>query len=303
MASKAGKLAVSIGVTSLLAGGVFSLSGLLSAVSGSETTQLAAANTSAAIAAEAIAQARENPVLEIVWKSNGSTRTLASWSQDVLKKHAKRVDRRELDPITGEVARWSGVPFKDLLEEALAPLSVDDRAVVDLVEIQGPIGIEAYVPRAFIQKYNYLLSFDRDGGGLGPRGPFYAVVPWTSQSGVKSEWIPIRKFFVPGIHRIVLTNLKDRYGFAYLQARKDPLALRGEKIFVRNCLGCHSTAKWPKNSVISSEVVVLGIIGAHRTLIQGTPPFSELDRKALNTYINAADINHPTLVKGSEVQN
>jgi hypothetical protein len=41
---------------------------------------------------------------------------------------------------------------------------------------------------------------------------------------------------------VELTSYQERLGSHFLKRRTDPAALRGEKLFVQNCMACHFSA-------------------------------------------------------------
>src|SRR5690606_17381988 len=103
---------------------------------------------------------------------------------------------------------------------------------------------EALVPRSFIVKHPLILALSREGKPLEELGPVYSVPPWSSRaSQVAAEGLPVEVFFVRAVSEVVLTNLRSRFGGLYLRRRGDPIAMRGQQVFVQSCATCHAAGQ------------------------------------------------------------
>ena len=164
--------------------------------------------------------------------------TLASYSLDELKKR-KSSDLNEVDPETQSKARFQGVSLSDVVNEALGSLSVEERAHIDLLVMEGENGRTAYMPKAFVVKYPSIqLALKKDGRDLAQQAP-RVVLPATSSSKIQKESLILEPLYLSGLKSITFTSYEDRFGAFLLKRRTDPAAMRGEKLFLQNCVGCH----------------------------------------------------------------
>jgi len=227
----------------------------------------------------------------VVWTATQASQAPTVFSSADLT-HIKRLSSSETDPETGKSVHWDGISLGDLIDRTMKSISNEKKAQIDLVVLKTADGAEALVPRSFIVKYPMMLANRKDHKAL---TGFESVAPWTSQSKVKAEGLPLETYFLKGITQVELGNYRERYGSVYLKSRKEPTALRGEKIFIQNCLSCHNGAKGEK-----------GITEARRYMDQhptvaGAPKLDERDRRSLKTYLetyqaeNAAPV--PTAAK------
>ncbi len=188
----------------------------------------------------------------------------------------------------------------------MSTLSVEEKAYVDLVIVRNDQDERALIPRAFINKYPLYLAMSRDGKSLGADGPLYSVAPWTSNSRIRTEGLSLEALFVPRVSKIELTNYRDQFGAMYLKRRTDPAAIRGEKLFVQNCLACHHSqgaaagvslaSVSAKASAPSAAPSVAEISGSQKSrnlassghpAIKGAPKLESKDIRALTSYLDA----------------
>jgi hypothetical protein len=221
------------------------------------------------------------PLLTVVLKSPAGEKPLKSWDADTIRK-LKSQSSHERDPETGQVVSWKGVSLSALIDQALEGVSIGEKAQIDLVILRNGSGTQAFVPRSLISHYPVLLAWDR-GGGLGPRGPWYSVVPWTSNPKILHENLPLERYFVPGLVEVELTNYRNLYSAYFLARRTDPSAIRGEKIFVQNCMGCHAPAQVPQITTTDPANRVVATQGEHST-VKGAPKLGDRDWRALMSY-------------------
>ena len=71
-----------------------------------------------------------------------------------------------------------------------------------------------------------------------------SIVPWTSKSKTKSEALPLETYFLYRREpKWSSRTTHERFANLFLKRRTEPLAMRGEKIFVYSCLACHGNAQ------------------------------------------------------------
>lgn len=157
----------------------------------------------------------------------------------------KRSISREKDPKSGKVLRSEGVLLTQLIDQALEKLPLENRAQIDLIVLKNTSGQQAMVPRALMIKYPLLIAFHQDVASKQEYGPLSVVVPWTSRPKILSEDLPLEKFFVSHLAQVELTNYRHQFGALFLKRRTDPKAMRGEKLFVQSCAGCHEAGRTP----------------------------------------------------------
>jgi hypothetical protein len=222
--------------------------------------------------------------LDVVWKVNGNAKQLKRWSQLELKQW-KVESRREKDPETQSLETWQGIGLVNLVNIALLEITPDERAGVDLIVLKGRSSggsriapKNVMVPRSYANRFPMLIALSKNGGGLNERGPFYSVVPWSSVPSSSSVRTPVGSLFLRSIHEIVLTNYKDHFGDFFLKRRTNPLAIRGETVFVKTCLGCHALKQTPKFEALAGY-------DSHGK-VNGFPHVSSLDELGLKSYIN-----------------
>lgn len=128
-----------------------------------------------------------------------------------------------------------GDSLKTILEEVTQKLTVEERAQVDLVELSEK-GMEQKIllPRALIGKVSKL------GVERNKEGKVTITFPQDSGKRFESEGVFLPSFTKKEFTEVRLTSYSDRYGKFLLKRRTDPAAMRGEKLFVQNCLGCHT---------------------------------------------------------------
>jgi hypothetical protein len=219
--------------------------------------------------------------------SDRGEKALKSWDLPTFQK-LKGMSTREKDPETGEVVNWRGVSLSYLVDQALDGLSIEEKAKVDLVILRNSAGQQAFVPRSFIQHYPVLLAWERGSRGpLGQRGPWYSIVPWTSKPKILEENLPLERYFVPSLAEVELTNYRNLYGAFLLKRKTDPSAVRGEKLFVQNCMGCHTPNQVPQIAISDpGKSPVIASQGEH-SMVKGAPRLADRQWRALINYFDA----------------
>jgi len=229
------------------------------------------------------AQALSTDSVKVVWQSPEGEKALGDFHLAELPASAHKKSQ-EKDPVMGDVVSWEGYLLSSLVEKAWSQLSVDQRATVDLIILKGRDGARAAIPRVIVDKNPMLLAVKRKGQEIGTRGPVYSVVPWTSQSKLKQEPLPWEHYFVAGVEQVELTNSHSVYNGYFLTKRSDPRAVRGERVFVQGCIGCHDSTIETSKKREHALTLAKGI--EHKPIV-GVPHFSEADQKALQTYFKA----------------
>jgi hypothetical protein len=231
----------------------------------------------------------EDSALSVTIESAGTSRELKGWDLEALGKLPQRTKREK--GVDGQLSRWRGPLLSTVIDDAMSSLTAEQRATVDLVVLKNSQGEKAMVPRSFVQRLSPVLALSRNGRALGPQGPIYSVPPWTTEaSSVEKEDLPVRTFFVAGVSEIVLTNYHARFSAYFLKRKTDPLAMRGEKIFVQSCTGCHAVGHGPGLADLVAPAFIQksrGLASGRHPTIQGVPPMSSRDHRALGSYFDA----------------
>jgi hypothetical protein len=234
----------------------------------------------AVLAIPTVGHSADDESLKVVWLGPQGEQVLGNFKLSELPASARKKSK-EQDPQGGEVVQWEGYLLSALIEHAWSALSVDQRATVDLILLKGKDGASASVPRVIVDKNPVILAVKRKGQPLGARGPIFSVAPWTSQSKLKQEPLPWERYFVSNVQEIVLTNAQTEYGNYFLSKRSDPRALRGERLFVQGCVGCHDSSV----SADKKKPYALTLAkGVEHKAVPGLPHFSANDQKALQSY-------------------
>jgi mono/diheme cytochrome c family protein len=182
------------------------------------------------IGSVAAAEASSSPTISVVWQRSGGQgeQILKAFSSGELKA-LKSGKLREKGPGSDRAVEWKGPLLGSLLDDAMKSLNAEAKSQIDLVVLKGSKGEQAWIPRAFLTRYPMLLAQP----GLD------SVVPVSSRPKVQGEELPHDTYWIRGVQRVELTNYREQFGRFYLKRRTDPAAVRGEKVFVQNCLGCH----------------------------------------------------------------
>jgi hypothetical protein len=187
-------------------------------------------------------------------------------------------DSRHLEP------RGRGVVLSKLLDDAMAGLTAEARSQVDLVILKGDDGRQASIPRAFITKVPMRIVVE---GGKGSQTRFRAVVPEYGRVRSLREDLPWGTYEVPAVSRVELTSYQTLWGSQFLKRRTDPAALRGEKLFVQNCMSCHASAvpEWKGKGPGFAQALPQAL--SRHPQIQGLKPLDGRSSRALVSYWTA----------------
>ncbi len=202
----------------------------------------------------------------------------------------KKASSREAEVETGKTALWAGILLSEVVDKATEQLPVDQRARFDLIVLKGAKS-QAYLPRSLIQKYPILLARQRDGKDI--QG-FQVILPWTSRPKIRAEeYLPLESYFVSDLKALELTSYSTVFAGNFLKRKTDPSALRGEKIFLQNCMGCHGPGGVKELSVSSLTAesararVLASAKGEGHMMARGVKQFTERDKRAILSFLDA----------------
>lgn len=225
------------------------------------------------------------PVVKAILTNSGTRQDLGLWSPSD-SRHFKRVTTQEKDPQNGKLAKWDGVLISKLLDKVIGNLPLESRAQIDLVVLSSRSGKTAYIPRALITKYPMMLAATGDS--------VHSVVPWTSSPRILKEGLPLDSFYLSEVTQVELTNYKEKFKSYLLKRRTDPSAMRGEKLFVQNCMNCHANTM---SDVISHPLR----LDPHPTGFF-TSKLTDRDRKSLSRYAEAHRSENPVTVSEAAIR-
>jgi hypothetical protein len=210
---------------------------------------------------------------------SGPEQMLKTWDPSGLG-NLKAASSLEKDPVSGRMTRYKGVLLSQLLEKTVAGLSAERRAQVDLLVFKSASGGTVLMPRSVVTQYPVLVALREGKASI--------VMPWTSKSKIMKECLPIESYFVSDLTGIELSNYNERYTSVFLKRRTDPLAMRGEKMFVQNCVGCHSETAKPTLADLSAETPSRRLASeGHPATVKGAPHLDDRARRALVSYLEA----------------
>ena len=186
----------------------------------------------------------EDPAFRLTATVNapGVHQDLKVWALHDLARF-KHAIARERDPRSGKVIKSEGFLLANLIDQTLESLPAESRAQIDLIVLKGRSGEQALVPRALMTKYPLMVATRQESAAQKTEGPLSVVVPWTSKPSIQNEGLPLESFFVSGLKLVELTNYRHQFGSLFLKRRTDPSAMRGERLFVQSCAGCHDAGK------------------------------------------------------------
>jgi hypothetical protein len=232
---------------------------------------------------------RANAALQIAWESPTSEgpSVLKDYSLEELSKK-KGILLTEVDPLAKghETAKFLGPSLSEIVAEAMKTLTANDRATTDLVVMKTRSGKETLMPKAFLVKYPQIeLALKRNGQPLGPEAP-RVVLPASSNAKIRGEGILLDPLFVSDLSEVTLTSYEKRFGSFILKHRMDPAAMRGEKMYLRNCIGCHSQTSFATTTLAAKEKVDK-ITGGEHPELPGIHDFKSIFDKRSTRYLNS----------------
>lgn len=222
-----------------------------------------------------LAEAKE-PRIRVEWASGQIRKELKSWTYLELAQW-KTKDIVQSSPALSKNSSWEAIRLDALIEIALLELSLKEQSKVDFLILKNRKNQRITIPRWFVKKYPVMLATGKgkvfkEFLDLKNKGPFHSIVELTNFSQMQSERVPVLNYFLNEVATIVLANQKDYYRSFFLKERGDPLAVRGEGVFIRACLNCHTDGK------------VRSIDPSEHKRVAGLPPFNRLDQLGLKRY-------------------
>lgn len=127
--------------------------------------------------------------------------------------------------------QWTGYSLSEIVEKASQSLTPAEKSGIDLVVLVNDQGKEVFLPRAFLVKYPRIILSTR------------VVLPKQTQPKILKEGLQLELLELEGVSKVLLTSYQERFGFFKLIKRTDPAAVRGERLFLQNCVFCHSKEK------------------------------------------------------------
>ena len=174
-----------------------------------------------------------------------------------------------------------------LIEKAMASLPLDQRALVDLIIVKSKSGEQARIPRWLITRYPVILSASKSG-------KLDLILPLHSKSKINGEGLPLASFAMNDVVEIELASYRQSYGAFFLKRQTDPVAVRGQKIFIENCTSCHSAGVTNGTKAQDLTVEDLSLDGGARKLassghprVKDFPKLKQRDLQALISYLKA----------------
>jgi hypothetical protein len=224
--------------------------------------------------------------LSVIMTGGGKTSELKSWNVAELKG-LKQMVSREKDPDTKAIVKYRGVSLSVLLESAMASLTPEQKAQIDLVILSDTEGNRAQVPRSFIVKYPIFVALEKGGHALAGTAPLGTVVPWTSHPKTLKEDLPLDTYFINHLKTVELANYHERFGSLFLKRRTDPTAMRGEKVFVQHCARCHEGGKALQIKELTTEERKRSVASKTHPDVKGVPKLNDREWRALGNYFDA----------------
>ena len=164
--------------------------------------------------------------VDVVFLTQSGSRVLKSWSNEDLHKFAG-----------GNHSEVSAQKF--LFEDSTANLELNDRASIDLVTITTDTKT-IRVPRFLIWRGFFQFKWDSKTGELSSK----------LKNVEKGRiLVPAWYFDASNIMKIELSDHLFSYPQTKLIIRTNPAASRGEKLFIQNCLACHSVSTYGSPSL------------------------------------------------------
>ncbi len=237
-----------------------------------------------------LASENVNASLQFAWEppNEKTPRVLKNFELGELesRKLATLTERDPLAKNTQENVKFQGLSLSQLIEEATKTFSAADRSDTDLVVMKTRAGREALMPKAFLVKYPQIqIALKKNGQPLGVESP-RLVLPATTNAKIQKENMLLEPMFVSELASITLSSYERRYGSFFLKRRTDPAAMRGEKLFLQNCITCHTQAAVTMVYLTSSDKIHKVAQGEHPN-VPGNHGFSTIfDKKAIRSLVS-----------------
>jgi len=239
----------------------------------------------------------ENYRIDVSWEYKGKARALKTWYLEELLEWRGAISRERAPQDTG-LSLWRGPRLSKLVQIALKGMPLQDQGIVDLIVLKGEGDREVSVPRAFVRKYPMILAVEKNGASLPQQTqPVYTIVPWNTEPELMKEIYPAGNYFIEKVKAVVLTNHQDRYSKFYLERRTDPMAIRGERVYSFNCMGCHNASQLSNAIHLVSQIGEGHLIERHRQKVNYMPQLSDSDQKGLVSYLKAYLSENPSMAR------
>lgn len=232
--------------------------------------------------------------VEAVWISPEKSESLKSWlPAELLQINSRLVEEKNHE---GRSIRWKGILFSKWIEQALEALPLASRAQVDLLILKTASGAQAIIPRYVITRFPILLATPAlNKVDPTQHRPFSVVVPGNLVSKLLDQGLPVGTFSVQDITEIQLTSYRAKFSSLFLKRRTDPAAIRGEKMFVQNCVSCHSAGRG-----LSLDGHPRNLASSGHPKASGITQLSDRDVRALISYLQAYRSENPSAAAESD---
>lgn len=237
-----------------------------------------------------LAGSRADAALQIAWESpaDKNPRVLKSFTLGELE--ARKLETlNEKDPLAKDpqaTSKFQGLSLSLLIDDVTKAFTAADRSLMDLVVLKTRAGREVLMPKAFLVKYPQIqVALKRNGQSLGSESP-RLVLPATTNAKIQKENMLLEPMFVSELASITLSSYEQRYGSFFLKRRTDPAAMRGEKLFLQNCVTCHTQPEVAMAALTSSEKIEKVAQGEHPN-VPGNHGFKAIfDKKAIRSLVS-----------------
>ena len=178
---------------------------------------------------------------------------------------------------TGNIV-WKGYLLADLIDDRMASLPSEIKSQIDLVLLKGADHRTLALPRAMVQRYEVFIGFSNN--------EITALIRETPRGPAGDIRVPIQATSLKGVTGIELTSVRDRYPTALLKRRTDPSAMRGEKIYVHSCLGCHGAGMGGDSVKIAEVLRSKEALFDEHPITHGFINPTSAELRALHTYFH-----------------
>ncbi len=220
--------------------------------------------------------------ISVVWNASEPSHPLKQWSADEIIGLRRSVIH-EKESESGRVLAWQGPFLSEFIKTSMKDLPLGQQASVDLLILKNRSGASVAIPRWLITRYPVLLGKTKDSPS------FQVVLPWTSRPSIRKESLPLRAYTISDIVSIELSSYDQVYHSFYLKKRNDPVAMKGEKLFVQNCTSCHSAGALQTFSMadLAMSPRTRQLASQGHPGVPDAPKITESEARALVTYLDA----------------
>jgi mono/diheme cytochrome c family protein len=227
--------------------------------------------------------------IQTIWNASSPSHPLKTWSFSEIQK-LKSVSHHEKDPVSGQSSSWKGPEVSLLVDKTIESLPADQKAQVDVIVLKDSTGHSFQLPRALFVRFPAIISLQKSGAKL--------VLPLSSKPKIWEEGLPLGLFQMRDVTEIEFANSRQLYGSLFLKSRKDPLAVRGEKIYTQNCMSCHSGAAGAAGAdskgPMGFESAARKLASASHPSVKNAPQLKSREMRALISYLDAFHLENPS---------